>query len=337
MSYQFVVELPQHLEKAYRAGQIVVNSGVARYADTQQIAAHLEQVLPFAGNVAGVTNPYVAMVGPGLRTIRELKGMTVDTLMLKRVIDLTQQVKALSAINVAVSSATLGVSVIGFAVVLHQLNKLDQKVSQMESQLNVIARQQSEIFKNEIGKLIRDARLNIKHCITLIQQIEQLSWSEYLDTEISKQLDRSEVLLNHVIYKYIDRDGINISLELAQQLYNAYADLLKVYLTNRFLHKKDIDYPSLRLKTLCNFSEQLMSEDILDELYEEYLMQREQKLTETELDYILDLYCCGCQNTRDAANNHHEILQKVSVNKFKRWRKTFEASKDPWVWVDHSA
>jgi hypothetical protein len=194
----------------------------------------------------------------------------------------------------------------------------------------------SELIKNELGKLIADVKRHIKNCITLIYQLEDLGWSEHLDTEIAKLFDSIETLMERLLGKYLDRDEINVSLELAQCLQSAYANLLKAYLTKRYVHKKSLVYPTLRLQTLENFSKQLCSPDLLDQLYEEYLVSREHRFTEGELDVILALYRYGCQNTSTNLNVHYEILQTTSQGQFKRWQRLLKTSDQPLIWLEHS-
>ncbi|MFE4107727.1 hypothetical protein [Almyronema epifaneia] len=335
MSYQFIVGLPKHLEAAYKAGEIIITGGVARYADSMAIAAHLEQAAPFAAGAFN-TNPYLAMASTALQTARVAKGMVVDTAKLNQIIALTQQIQTLSSINLAISGATLGVAVVGIAIVLHQLNKLNQKLDRLSAQLQSLDMKISEVHKNELSKLIEKVKIHIKHCISFINQIEDLGWSHHLDTEIVKQLDSAETLMERVLAKYLDRDGINISLDLVQCLYSSYANLLKVYLTNRYLSQKSLDYLGLRLKTLENFSSQLSSPEMIDELYESLLLNQERRFSEGELDVILELYRYGCKNKSQDVNVHYEILTKTPLKEFQNWQRLLAESKKPLIWIEHA-
>jgi hypothetical protein len=260
---------------------------------------------------------------------RITKGIVVDTAKLNKIIQLTQSIQTLSAVNLAVSGVSLGVSVIGFAVVLHKLNQLDNRLQSVEAKLDALNR-------NEMIKLVSKVKERIKHSITLVHQLEDLGWSAPLDTEMTKQLDNIEVLIEEVISRYLDRDDINVSLELAQYLYSAYANLLKAYLTGRYLQKQSLDYPAQRLKTLGNFSNQLSSPDMLDELYEAYLFNREHRFTESELDYVFELYRYGCGNVHHVVTEHHEILNAVPLRKFQRWKKQISKRDGPLIWIEHA-
>ncbi|MBD2107047.1 hypothetical protein [Nodosilinea sp. FACHB-13] len=328
MSYQYLLQLPQHLEPALKAGKIFVESGVARDISNKAIVAHLEMVAPQAIGALGMSNPYAALAGIALKTVS-------DTSKLNKIISLTQEIKMLSTVNLAISGVTLGVVVAGFAIVLHKLNKIDKKLDKISLQIQALDVKVSDLVKNETSKLIADVKRYVKHCITLIHQLEDLGWSEHLDTETSKLLDNIEVLVERILGKYLDRDGINVSLELAQCLQGAYANLLKAYLTKRYLQQKSLDYPALRLQTLISFSQQLCAPELLDELYEEYLVSKEHRFSEAEIDIILALYRYGCQQTSNNVNVHYEILKTTPVRQFKGWQKLLKASDQPLIWLEH--
>lgn len=331
MTYQYLLQLPQHLESALKAGKIIIESGVVRDAGTKTIVAHLEMVQtagPQALGALGTVHPAFAVAGAGLKIVG-------DTSKLNKIISLTQEIKALSTLNLAISGTTLGVAVVGFAVVVYQLNKIDKKLNEIGNQIRALDTKVEELIKHELSKLVADVRRHIKDCITLIHQMEDLGWSEYLDNEISKLFNSIESLIEMLIGKHLDRDEINVSLDLTQCLQSAYANLLKAYLTKRYLQDKSLDYPILRLQTLENFSSQLCSPDILDELYEQYLLSKEHKFTEGELDVILDLYRYGCKNTSSNVNVHYEILKITPREKFNHWQNLLKDNNEPFIWLEH--
>lgn len=328
MNDQFLLQLPSHWRKAYELKEIVVNSGVARYApgmpNAGQIVAHLEpsRVASFVG-VAQVS-PQAAMA---LEAYKIAKGVA-DTAKLNKIIKL-------ATVNLAVSGVTLGVVVVGCAIVIHQLNKIDSRLTSLELSINGLESSVKKLAQNESIKLIRDVRTALKHSITLVNQLEEYGWSASLDSAIAKQLDTVEVMLSEVISRYLLRDDINVPLDLSLYLYNTYANLLKVYLTARYKQKQSLDYSALRLQTLENFSNQLASPDLLDELYESYLTDQEHRFLESELDCILKLYRYGCLNTRQLVSNHHEILKTVPLRKFRQWEESALGSGQPFIWIDH--
>ena len=335
MSDQFLLQLPRHWRRAYELKEIVVNSGVARYApgmpNAGQIAAHLEpsRVASFAG-VAQVS-PQAAVLLEGYKVAKGI----ADTAKLNKIMKLTQSVQTLTTINLAVSGITLGVVVVGFAVVIHKLNRIDHRLTALESSIGRLESSVNKLARNDSIKLISDIRIALKHSVTLVNQAEEYGWSVSLDREISRQLDIIEVMLSEVISRYLGRNGINVSLELSLCLYNTYANLLKVYLTARYRKKQSLNYTALRLQTLENFSNQLASSDLLDELYESYLTNQEHRFLESELDGILELYRYGCLNTRQIVSNHHEILKTVPRRKFRQWEKSTYNSDQPFIWIDH--
>lgn len=331
MTYQYLLQLPQHLEAALKAGKIVIDSGVVRDVGTKAIVAHLEMAQaagPQALGALGAVNPAFAVAGVAMKTVG-------DTTKLNKIIRLTQEIKALSAVNLAVSSTTLGVVVAGFAIVIYQLEKINRKLNEISTQIHALDVKVSEIVSNEHSKLIADTKFCVKRCITLINQLEDLGWSEFLDDRIAELLEKIEVLIDRILCKHLDRSEINVSIDLLQCLQSAYANLLKMYLTKRYLHHKSLVYPALRLQTLENFSKQLCSPEILDELYEQYLLSKEHRFTEGELDVILDLYRYGCQNTSNNVNVHYEILKITPHEKFNHWQYLLKDNDQPLIWLEH--
>ena len=335
MSYQFIVELPKHLETAYKAGEVIITGGVARYVDGRHIAAHLEQAAPFAMNLAGGSHPAFMMASASLQAVKVAKGIS-DTAKLNQIITLTQQVKVLSTVSLAISGVTLGVAIVGFAVVIHQINQSKKKLDDLSSRLYSVESKTSSLVENEISKLIFDVKLHTKNCITLIHQLEDIGWSDHLDTVISQQLNNAEILIERIINTYTRKEIINVSMELCQHLYISYASLLKAYFTSRYVHQKSLDYPAMRLKTLEQFSSQLTSSEILDELYEEYLLNNEKRLSGVELDYIMQLYSYGCQNTVRNVEDQYEILNTASLDQFQNWQKIAANSESSLIWIAHS-
>lgn len=219
MSTDFLVQLPDHLEKAYRLGKIVVTGGVARYASTGQIVAHLEPVMPVVANgMSAAMNPQFAMAHSAFEMAKITKGMVVDTAKLNKIIRLSQSIEKLSTVNLAVSGVTLGVAVAGFAIVLHKLNDIDKHLKLIDNRLQSIEAKLDAITKNEVYKLIQAVQLDFKQGITLVRQLVDLGWNEHLDTEVAKHLDKLENQLNNVINRCIDGSKINVSSELAQYL-----------------------------------------------------------------------------------------------------------------------
>jgi hypothetical protein len=328
MNYQYLLQLPQHLEPALKAGKILVESGVVRDVGSKAIVAHLEMVEtagPQVLGALGTVNPVFAVAGVALKTAS-------DTTKLNKIMRLTQEIKSLSTINLAVSGATLGVVVAGFAVVLYQLDRIDKKLDGVSIQ---IQRLDSKISKNELSKLMEKVKRHIKSCISLIHQLEDLGWSDYLDTVILNLFDSIEALMERILDNHFDRGEINVSLEMTQCLQSAYANLLKAYLTKRYLQNKSLNYPVIRLQTLEKFSKELCSPEILDELYEEYVVSKEYRFTEEDLDVILALYRYGCQNTSNNVNVHYEILQTTPRSQFNRWQQLLKTSDQPLIWLEH--
>lgn len=335
MSHQFIARLPKHLESAYKAGRILVNSGVARCATSQEIVAHLELVRPYTESFFGTINPYLSIANTAIMSVKTGKEMIIDTAKLNQIIALCQNIKELSKLNIAVSGATLGVSVIGVSIIIYQLEKIRERLQEISVSIEDMNSKISELLRSEESDLVAQVRECTKSCTTLTNQLNDLGWNPNLDTQISLLFDRIEALLERLIEKFLNKRIVNTSLELTQCLYGAYSILLKAYLTHRYLQGKTLDYTGARLQSLKVFSEQLAAREILDDLYEALLLSRERRLSQSEMNIILSLYQCSCQSTYQNVVSHHEILNKTPMGTYKNWQKLIQQSVEPAIWLEH--
>jgi hypothetical protein len=131
MDYTFLVRLPKHLETAYKAGKIIITDGVARDISTKKIVAHLEQVAPLISNTtSGLSsgNPYITVSGMVIHAAKLIQG-SITNQKLDKVIAMVQNLQMLSYVNIAMTGMNIGVTAVGFAIVVSKLNQIDQKLT----------------------------------------------------------------------------------------------------------------------------------------------------------------------------------------------------------------
>ena len=199
--------------------------GVARDISTKKIVAHLEQVAPLISNTtSGLSsgNPYIAVSGMVIDAAKLIQG-SITNQKLDKVIAMVQNLQMLSYVNIAMTGMNIGVTAVGFAIVVSKLNQIDQK-------LTIIDHKLEGIIISDIKTIIREVRNSIKDSITLVEKLSHTPLSEYLEHEVEKQLNKMESLLIDLISRLHDNDIVNVPLSVIQALYNNYANLLKAYL-----------------------------------------------------------------------------------------------------------
>jgi hypothetical protein len=332
MDYTFLVRLPKHLETAYKAGKIIITDGVARDISTKQIVAHLEQVAPLISNTtSGVSsgNPYIATAGMVIDIAKLVQG-SITNQKLDKVIAMVQNLQMLSYVNIAMTGINIGVSVVGFAIVISKLNQIDHKLTNITYKLE-------GIIRSDIKIMIREVSNSIKDSITLVEKLSHIPLSEYFEYEVEKQLNKMQSLLDDLISRLDDDDIVNVPLPVIQALYNNYANLLKAYLTSVYLSQKNIKSNSISkgLIFLKETQEKLIGEKILDYIYEDILINGQHKLSESEINIIQYLYKYGCKQIPKNIINHREILFETPINKFQEWKQIKFNSQESFIWISH--
>ncbi|MGY6528846.1 MAG: hypothetical protein ACXITR_02850 [Cyanobacterium sp.] len=332
MDYTFLVRLPKHLETAYKAGKIIITDGVARDISTKKIVAHLEQVAPLINNTtSGLSsgNPYIMVSGMGIDAAKLIQG-SITNQKLDKVIAMVQNLQMLSYVNIAITGINIGVSIVGFAIVISKLNQIDHQLMNITHKLE-------GIIRGDIKIMIREVSNSIKDSISLVDKLSYIPLSEYFEHAVEKQLNKMESLLNDLISRLHDDDIVNVPLPLIQALYNNYANLLKVYLTSIYLSQKNIKFNGIsqRLNFLKETQEKLVTEKMLEYIYEDILISGQQKLSESEIDIIQYLYEYGCQQIPKNIQNHHKILIETPINKFQEWKQLKIDNKKSLIWISH--
>jgi hypothetical protein len=327
MDYTFVVKLPKHLEKAYEAGKIIITSGVARDATTKQIVGHLEHIV---GNATsrGLSGDYIQMFY-GMAVDSAKLGIEIHNAQkLNQIINLVQNLQVLSCVNIAMTGVNLGVSIVGFALVISQLNQIDHK-------LNLILQGINHLINNENRKLLSKTKNYIKKVITLLNQLESSKSILILDLQVEDTLNEIETHIEDLISRYTNRASMNVPLHYIQALYVAYCNLLKSYLTSKYLSQGDLQCISYKIQILENITIKMVSEDIMDLLYEECLLNEEKRLSETELNVILRLFKSSSHESLEKVKTHQEILSTTPIEKFKTWQYLIKDSNESLIWMPH--
>lgn len=331
MDYTFLVRLPKNLETAYKAGKIIITDGVARDIVTGKIVAHLEQIKPFMNNsLNGFSsgNPAFGIYGMVLDTIKVGQGI-YHIKQLNKIIQMAQTIQTLSCINIAMTGLNLGVSVAGFTIVLSKLNKI-------ETQIQTIDKQIKEVIKSNIKDLIREISKIIKNSITIVKKLENTPISESTSHETEKLLNEIESWLLDLISRLENYDLVNVPHSLIMSLYQCYTILLKSYINALYL-SNNLEKENIlnRLIWLEKIKEKLTKKNIFNVVYEDNLINNSEKLSESDLDLILDLYSSECHQILMSVKNHHEIIFNTTIRQFKKWKNLQNNNNDSIIWVVH--
>lgn len=332
MNYQFIAQLPKHLETAYRAGNILVESGVARdlTKPKQPIIAHLElasnlgKLGKSTAMAASAGNP--AIIASGFAMNITKLGLSIDnSIQLRRLAVMIQTLQVLSCVNIVLTGAVLGVCIVGFRNVNARLNYLDKK-------LNILSSQVTDLKDDAIDNLFYRTKSQIKNSSSWLLHLEQEGLTELIKVEIEKCLNEMEVNLDSLMYRLISKKSVSLSVNTVQTLATAYANLIKVYLTYQYTSKKELSIE--RLEILSQVKEALISSEMMDAFYEQCLFS-ENGLPESDLTMILKAYKQSCTCNHRLVSNHYEILESTPIDKFKEWNILAKSSEDPMLWIEH--
>ena len=86
---------------------------------------------------------------------------------------------------------------------------------------------------------------------------------------------------------------------------------------------------------LEKIQEQLISEKILEQMYENILINEQQKLSESEIDIIQYLYRHGCEQIPKNIKNHNQILAETSIEKIQKWKQLKLDHQESLIWISH--
>lgn len=315
MYEQLLKQFPQFKD----LGDVSINfiSGIASNPNNQQIIAHLEPILPFI-DIA----PYAEILLSSTGTV------IVNSIEIKKILNIVSQINNLSWINIAVSGVNLGVNLVGYYLINSKLEKLD-------NQLYIVQHKIENLIKNEQRKLLYETKLLIKNSFTLMRVLENYGLNENAALSIELLLDRQENNLRELVGLHKNRDQISLSLHQIHIIYSAYVNLLKAYLTAIYLKNQNLTIQEARIKEAQELSNLLCSEPILYFIYEQCLFNPIKILTESEIEQIIKLYKLHCQSYIDTLKNHYNFLIKTPVKEYKIFQKRANNAYQPIIWIKH--
>lgn len=145
-----LMQVPGWLLSAVESGSAIVDGAVVKDAVTRQVLAHLQPTqqltnLVFEHGLGFATQPLSALTG--------VAG-NLQLLDLKRMVE---QVQVVASIGAAASVLNLGVSIGGFAMVLHNLKRVESKVDAVAITLHAVAAAQQADYLGRCSAALRRA------------------------------------------------------------------------------------------------------------------------------------------------------------------------------------
>ena len=122
------------------SGELIRYGTILKSATSGQIVGHLKEAGSFASLVGGVPISPLSAVMDGINTVSSLSA----NLQLRQVQKTVESLRLITELGAAASVASLGVSVIGFAAVIHRLGKIDGKLDSLASQMGSISKTLSD-------------------------------------------------------------------------------------------------------------------------------------------------------------------------------------------------
>ncbi|MBD2076855.1 hypothetical protein H6F86_23805 [Phormidium sp. FACHB-592] len=320
---QFLVGVPKEFIEGLFSGKYYVHGVMLKSGITHQVVAHLEQVAPLA--------EFSFKTLLNLPTLNWVSGIA-ETLwtnhQLKQILDIVQQVQTLAMLDTALLGVNIGINIAGFYLISKKLDRLDQKMVSIDEKLSILIRKQCKDHLKKISILSKDT-------VCFADSLENDGLNDALDVQVMRILNDLEVELKFLIQDCSRREQDSISLDYVWVVYAAYANLLKGYLTARYLAHKRFRQLQERIKILQDLGELLRSPAILGTLYEQCVDTAERLLTEPEIEDIITLYKVGCCQSMQRVQAQFEILSKTPPENYERWQQQLSSSPEPLIWLPH--
>lgn len=134
-------QIPAQFLSAYAAGEVVRYGAVLKDVGTGQILAHLQEV---GGLGSILQEPLKSLGGLGIGsapgTILQAVGSGVNTAQLAQISNTLETLQIITTVGAVASVATLGVAIVGLAVVNSKLNRLDAKLDRVLDELHRVGK-----------------------------------------------------------------------------------------------------------------------------------------------------------------------------------------------------
>lgn len=320
---QILVGIPQKFIEGFLRGEYYIDGVMLKSVATHHIVAHLEQITPVLD-----FSFKTLMHLPTLDWISGIAETLWTDYRLRQVLHIVHQVQSLTILNTALLGVSIGTNLVGFHLIGKKLDMLDQKLVSIDEKLSSLIRTNQE-------KHLKKILILIKNSIDFADSLENDGLSNALDVQIIPTLNELEMELKFLIEDYRKREANRIPLDYVQVVYAAYANLLKAYLTARYLVQKPLQNQQQRVETLQSLGRILIAPAILGLLYEQCVYTTEKLLTEPEIEDIITLYKVGCHQSVQRVKAQLEILSQTPIEDYEQWQRQVSAAEGSFVWVEH--
>jgi len=252
---------------------------------------------------------------------------------------INQALSGLTNAGSLTSALNLGISVIGFTLILNQLNSLNNRISLIDNSISMIKSQMEDI----------NFKLDLTFKSELMGALNQLNKAILIDDDLLKQ----QLIINITCVFEKSRELFkNLSLKLIEDGIWEYEELLAIYEVYTFLY---LAHTSLSICYLemqqLDMSKEILREGIykLKEIYKEILLMDDEEDNEEEkinefisiLEYgmaesllihpssLIELLFVGYKLRED-----HEYLEKKNQEKIRHAKQVLQKSKDIFLIVE---
>ncbi len=209
----FLYRIPSHLIEAYQSGAVRLIGATLRDTVTGQILGHVQQTGALdnvLANAAGKAMSFAGTAFPSLGLAMKAGRILLDIQQDRQLTEIQQALSLLQGLQVAslaISGLDLGVSAVGFAIVLKKLNVIEGRLKVIGDQIDKVT---ADRRKDEIGKIFVEIRRSLG-------EIDGLSHYKKPGFSASLVRDRLLARASDLEFYYIQRlegtEGRGLSLE----------------------------------------------------------------------------------------------------------------------------
>jgi len=245
--------IPEEFIKKVASNEVIRYGTILKDANTGKIVGHLKEV----GNLStklGMNIPFNPL---------DTASNISSNIQLAQIQNTLSQLQLITSIGAVASVATLGVSIVGFSLVLNKIKKLDEKMNDIQSQNEQMLQILEEMkIKQEVFELsiLETAQNNIDKAL--------ITNSSHRRDELLKEANNTFTQYKNYYYNLVKRLNLwnnqKLSIEMMNSLYNKYIGCLigEIY-TEFLLGETDTYYHTLnqniqKVSQISNFDAQLL-------------------------------------------------------------------------------
>ena len=181
---KYIMEVPGWLLKSVKLGKAFVDGATIKDATTKQVLAHLQ----------GSGGLETAMAGPVGMVMQagKLVSSIAANVQLEQVKSALSTLQVVAGVGAAASVLNLGVSVAGFALVLHRLKAVQQQLHDLSDKIDSVKAQAN--------------RLQLAKAITTLQRCDD-AFGGSAERRPGVWADEERVLQEHIVYMVLELFG----------------------------------------------------------------------------------------------------------------------------------